>query len=158
MANYDSIDLEFTWDGDYILGDDGDLKDTSEDYLQSVKNEIHSVLRSELNDWEVSPTFAASISEFRGEPNNEATARAIEERVRSRISDLGLVKQSDLAVRVVPVGIHQVMIVLTINATSTPGNSLNLGEALGITFLYDTLEDSVFYLEDSKQEKEYRTA
>jgi len=157
MALYDSIDMDFSWDGDYAISDDGDLKDTTYDYLQSLRNEIHNVMRSEFGDWELNPNFGANASDFRGEPNTRETGTAIEERFRARIVAAGIVRAGDLGVRVVPVGIHQVMVVINISATATPANGLTAGELLTITLLYDTLEDSVFYLEKSKQEKDYRS-
>ena len=50
MADYDSIDLDFTWDGDYVVGIDGDLGDTSKDLLQSLENEVRDILKAEFND------------------------------------------------------------------------------------------------------------
>ena len=155
IANYDSIDSDWTWDGDFIRGNDGDFKDTSDDYIKSLRNELHSLLRSEFDDWELHPNFATNISEYRGEPNNRPIADAMRDRIKSRIVAAGLVYMEDLDVRIVPVGQSQVLTIIRINATATPANGLIVGEPLTVHFLYDSLEDSVFFLPPSKYEEEY---
>jgi len=158
MAIYDSIDLRWTWDGDYITGDDGDIADTRDDLLESFRTELHSVLRSEFNDWEMHPNLGANISEFRGEPNTRETGDALKSRIIGRLVASGNVQASDLDVRIVPVGKSQVLCILTINATATPGNELQVGQPLVTHFLYDSLEDSVFFLEESKITHDFRTS
>ena len=156
MANYDSIDLDWTWDGDYVLGDDGDIKDTSYDLLQSLRNELRSVLRSEFSDWELHPNLGANISEFRGEPNTREIGAIMEDRIRSKILSPGIVEPGDIQVKLIPVSSSTVMINILIQAAATPANNLTVGEPLAVTLLYDSLEDSVFFLAGSRAEIEYR--
>lgn len=155
MATYDENDLDWTWDGDLIIGDNGDIGDTSYDGLESLLNEIQTVVRSDFGDWEKHPIHASNLSDFRGEPNNRATAQAIEDRIKSSLTTAGIVAESDLTIRVVPVHSNQVLIILNIRAAATPNNSLTPGDNLVVSFTYDSLEDSVFFLPPSETAKRY---
>lgn len=155
MSNYDHIDSDFTWDGDFIIDSKGDLQDTSDDALRSLLTEIHTICRSEFGDWEKHPLHGANLSEFRGEPNTRATANTLRERLTYSISTIGLVSVNDLAIRIVPVHAHRILIILTIRAAATPNNSLDTGDNLIVSFTYDSLEDSIFFLPPSETEKQY---
>ena len=146
---YDSIDLEFTWDGDYTIGDDGDLGDTSDDYIVSLIQEVQTVIKSEFGDWEKFPTLGADLSDFNGEPNTKATAKRITDRVTSKLTAIGLVKAEDLTVKIIPVGTSQVLISIRIQATPTPNNSLQLGQPVVVSLVYDSSEQGIFFLPDN---------
>lgn len=158
MANYDSIDLDWTWDGDYVIGEDGDIGDTRADLLKSFLNELHTVLRSEFDDWQEHPNLATNLSEYRGEPNVREVAVDMQQRIVARIAAVGVARAEDLNVRIVPVGKAQVLTIIQVNAMSTPGNNLTVGQPLVVSFLYDSLEDSIFFMEESKAEHDYRSA
>ena len=98
------------------------------------------------------------MSEFRGEPNTANMGAAMQSRMVNRLAGAGIVRAEDIEARVVPVGKHQVLIILSVSATATPGNGLTIGEPVVVTFLYDSLEDSVFFLEESKTTHDFRTA
>lgn len=155
MANYDSIDLDWTWDGDFILGDDGDLADTAGDYLTSLQNEIRTVMRSELSDWQEHPILGCGLSDFRGEPNTRETAEAMRTRILSRLVSSGIVSQEDCFIRIIPVHAHQVLVMIRINAVPTPQNGLVPGVPVIVAFTYDSLEDSVFFLPPSQLELDF---
>lgn len=146
MSNYDKVDTKFTWDGDYEVGLDGDLADTSDDQISSLETEIRTIVSASLGDWEKSPSLGANLSDFRGEPNTRETGNKIRERIISAIVAQGIVKQSDITVRVIPVHVYQVMIMISVKAASTPYNRLTPGEPLIVTFTYDTMEDNVFFI------------
>lgn len=150
IGNFDSIDLDFSWDGDFILGNDGDVKDTRDDLLRSFINELHTIARSEFNDWQEHPNLGANMSEFRGEPNTREVGEAMQNRLVSRLVAASLVQPEDVEVRVVPVGRHQVLCVISVSATATSGNRLTIGQPVVVTLVYDSLEDSVFFLEESQ--------
>lgn len=158
MALYDSIDLSWSWDGDYILGIDGDLKDTRDDLLESLRTELHTVIRSEFDDWQEHPNLGTNLSEYRGEPNTREVAFDMQQRIASRIAAARVANIEDLNVRIVPVSKHQVLTILQVNVLSTPGNNLVVGEPLVISLLYDSLEDSIFFLEESKAKHYYRSS
>lgn len=153
MANYDHIDADFTWDGDYFIGSDGDLADTQDDTIRSLLNEVRTVIRCEVGDWELHSMIGANLADFLGEPNTSASAKAIEERVVSSLVSAGLVQSSDVKVRVVPVQNHIVLIMIAISAEATYRNSLAAGEPAVVSFTYDSMEDSVFFLPPSEVER-----
>jgi hypothetical protein len=159
MAIYDSIDFSWSWDGDYIEGLDGDLKDSSGDknLLESLVTEVHTVLRSETGDWLLDPSVGANLSDFRGEPNNRNTGKGLEQRVKGKLIATGIIRQEDLNVRVVPVGRHEVLTIIKVNATATPLNGLTPGQPLIISLVYDTLEDSVFFLDETEASRRARS-
>lgn len=157
MALYDSIDLDFTWDGDYQIGESGDIKDTSSDLILSLKNELHTIVKSESNDWELHPNLGVNASDFRGEGNTREMGKAMEDRYRLKLIAAGIVKPEDIQVKVIPVGKHQVMVTLYVKVLATAGNGLAIGEPLAITLLYDSLEDSIFFLEESRNLRNSRT-
>lgn len=157
MATYDSVDAAWSFDGDYQIGHDGDLKDTSSDYLLSVVNEIQTVVKSEFGDWAKDPNVGANLSDFVGEANDRDTGKAIEDRIRSRIVAIGIVRPEDLKIGVLPVSRHEVMISISVNATATSLNNLTPGEPLTVTLVYDTLENNTFFFEESASSRQDRS-
>lgn len=156
MGIYNAIDLQWEYDGDFAVGKDGDLKDTSYDEIQALIQEVQSVVRSKFKDWKAHPSLTANLQEFRGEPNTRQTGKRIEERIFSTLVNNSIVQAGDLNVRVVPVHIHQVAVLIRISALATPQNSLVLGQPIVITLIYDSVEDSVFYIPENKLEEDYR--
>lgn len=154
MANYDSIDLDFTWDGDMTIGPDGDLGDTSDDFIRSLMNEVRDCVKNEFGDWEKDPHVAADLSDFKGEPNTRKTGKLIEDRVKSRLSSAQIVNGQDVQVKVTPVHINQILITVRIQAVATPGNSLKLGEPIVVAFLYDSTEHDIFFLPPAQKDKD----
>ena len=140
--NYDATDLDFTWDGDLMISPTGDLLDTSDDLLRSIRNEIQSVLKSDLGDWREDPSIGADLSDFVGEPNSRQTAQNIQARVESALAQILFL--SDLSVRIIPVNIHQVLIMLSLAVLPTPANKLQSGQVISISFVYDYLETGVY--------------
>ena len=156
MARYDKIDFDFQWTGDIYLGEDGDIKDTSDDQIRSLENEIQSVVKSEFGDWQAHPTLGANISEFKGEANTRELGKRIEERVSLRLTSIGLIQAADLKVKVLPVTRHEVMIVIQVQASATAQNRLTLGEKVEVKLLYHSMEDGMFFLTPSNQERDFK--
>jgi len=146
MANYDNIDFLWSFDGDFSVGSDGDIADTSSDYIQSFKSEVMTVCKSEINDWKANPNYAATLSDFLGEPNTRENGKRIEERIVSALTSNTVVRREDLQVKVVPVNIHQVLIMIRIDAVSTPQNSLEVGEPVTVSLIYDSTENNIFFM------------
>lgn len=146
MADYDSIDLDFMWDGDYAIDGNGDIQDTSYDYLQSLRNEIANIVKSELLDWEQDPTIGANISDFLGEPNTREMGELIEDRVRTSLISARVVLPEDVSVRVVPVGVHRVLITVSVLVVATANNQLNVSEPIVASVIFDTMEQGLFVL------------
>jgi len=146
MSDYDSIDLEFTWDGDYAIDDDGDIRDTSYDYLQSIRNEVANIVRSELLDWEREPTIGANLSDFLGEPNTREMGQLIQDRVKTALIAAGIVLSEDVSVRVIPVGVYKVMIAISILAIATTNNQLDISDPIVVSTIFDSTEQGLFVL------------
>lgn len=142
--NVDSCDISFTSLGDFTVGKNGDLGDTEDDVLESFRNDIRDIVKSEFGDWEKDATLGGNLSDFLGLPNTRQTAIDIQDRIKSRIVSTGLIASSDITVRVVPVHIHQIMLVITASVNSTPLNGLSPGEPVIISMLYDTIEQGTF--------------
>jgi hypothetical protein len=146
VALYDSIDLKWTWDGDYCIGDDGDLGDTKEDYLLSLVQEIHTVVKSEIDDWVSNPLLGATLSDFLGEANTRELGQRIQDRIRQKITDISLVNSGDLSVRVEPISVSQVAIMINVLVVATENNKLTIGEPVSVNLLYDTMENNLFFM------------
>lgn len=144
--NYDAIDIKYTWNGDFIPGDDGDLADTSSDAIQSLIQEVQTIANSSLGDWEEHPQYSSSLDDFIGEPNNRDTSSAIVERLRSALLTNNVVRSGDLVVKIVPIDRHKVLLIVSIDATSTPNNSIIKGNTAVITIVYDWAERGMMIL------------
>jgi len=145
MGQYDSIDLDWTWDGDYMVGNDGDIKDTSDDLLKSIETEVATIVKSDALDWEKDPFIGASLSDFVGEANKRETGKRIEERVLLALGAADILQTGDLEVKVVPISAHQVMIMITIYTYWSSGNRLSAGEPISVNLVFDTMERDLFF-------------
>lgn len=147
---YDAIDASFCWLGDFLL-DGGDVKDTSDDTISSLLDQLHDICASSLGDWIVYPQRGATLGDFIGEPNNRDTAAAIHDRLRIAITSAGLVAEEDLVIRVIPVGIYKVLIILKVDVIATPTNSLSDGEPVVTSLIFDYLEQGTYFLDKTPE-------
>lgn len=148
MANiYDDIDAKFNWNGDYDLGPDGDIADTSSDGLLSLRQDLHTICASSLRDWELYPGLGATLDDFVGEPNNRTTAEAIHDRLKISIVSAGIVQDGDLDIKIVPVHRSKVLIIIKINAAATPFNKLEVGQRLATALVFDYMEQGMYFLD-----------
>lgn len=144
---YDSIDLEFSWNGDFALGWEGDLADTSDDLLKALRQEIHTVCASYAGDWELYSNLGASLRDYVGEPNNRRTADAIHERLRLSLISAGVVAENDLELRVVPVHRHRVLIVVKIAVIPTAFNKMDRStNSITTALVFDFIEQGIHFL------------
>lgn len=156
MANYDSIDLAWSWDGDIAVDDLGDIKDTDTNHLTALADTIQSIIKSDTLEWQKDPLLGANLSDFQGEPNDREVGKAIEDRIKTAISSQGIVERGDLMVRVIPVHNNQIMISLAVNAEPTIKNQLSPSEPLQISLVYDTIENSTFFLVENNLQRNGR--
>jgi hypothetical protein len=145
MANYTSVDMNWAWYGDYLLGEDGDIDDTSDDPTLSLRNEMATVIKSDLEDWELDPALGANISEFNGEPNTRANGEALQNRVKYALVAAGIVGQADVDVKVTPISPREVVIVTVVKQTLIDNGTLT-NRAVQVGFLYDSTENGLFVL------------
>lgn len=151
MANYDNIDLQYGYDGDFVLGADGDLKDTSSDALVCIQQEIQTVCNSEPGDWELYPGRGAGLADFIGESNSKTTATLLHDRVKIALVSQNVVSSGDLQVKIIPVHANRVLVILRVNASATPYNSLKDGELLVTQLLFDYREQGVMFYEKTPE-------
>lgn len=145
-TNYDSIDLSWSWNGDFDI-DAGDLADTSDDHIKAFKQDIQTLIASSIGDWENYPYRAVGVDDWVGEPNLKRTAVTLKERINLVLVSTGVVEEGDLSIKIAPVHIHRFLIVLGIKALATQFNSLTVGTRLTVAFLFDTIEHQVSFLE-----------
>lgn len=145
-TNYDSVDLEFSWNGDFQLGKDGDIADTYNDQIQTLIQNIQTVVNSELNDWKEHPALGAGLDDFVGEPNTKDTARQINARIVGALVQNNIVLEDDVTVKVVPVDRHTVFITITVTALATADNSLE-GTSVTTSLVFDYFERGVVFLQ-----------
>lgn len=144
-TNYNSIDAHWSWNGDFAE-DGGDLQDTSDDHIKSLLQEIHTICASTLNDWKIYPKRAAGLDDYVGEPNTKSSAASIKSRLQLALTSAGVVRDADLAIRVIPVHIYKVLIIVGVNALSTENNSL-LKNQVVTSFIFNTTEHQVVSLD-----------
>jgi len=146
MGNLDTVDLDWTWEDDYVVGYDGDIGDTSDDHLRSLENEIATISKASLLDWEKDPTLGCQLSDYVGEANTRETGKSIENRVKYQLIAAGIVRPEEISVRVTPIGIYRVMIMIQVLTLATANNRLVPGDSLTVTLAFDTIEHSVMVL------------
>lgn len=144
--NYDSIDLDWEWDGDYLVDGTGDIQDTSDDLIRAFENEMRTIIKSEIGDWKAQLDLGSSLHEFVGQPNTKELGGRIEQQVVAALTRFDTVAKSDLSVRAVPVHRHILMLVISVNALATRNNRLGYGDRVQISVTYDTQEDGIFFL------------
>ena len=143
---YDAVDLHWSWNGDYDITA-GDLRDTADDGLRSLIQDVHTVCASALKDWENYPGLGATLDDFIGEPNTARTASAIYDRLKISLSSAGVVAEEDLVIKVIPVQANRVLIVIGINAVATEYNALTATSKVVVTFVFDSVEQQLFHLD-----------
>lgn len=143
---YDDLDVSFDWTGDLDLAA-GDIKTTQSDSLQSLLDQIHSICASSFNDWAIYPNRGAQIDDFVGEPNTRNTAARIRERLALALVSAEVVVEDDLEIKIIPVHAHRVLVIMKIHALPTAYNNLREGQTLQTSFVYDTVEQNMFFLD-----------
>jgi len=148
MNYYDEIDLWFSSSGDYVI-EGGDIKDTSEDTLRSLIQDLMTVSKSSLQDWKLLPGLGANADEAIGKPNTEQTANLLHDRLRAAIVSQGIVAEEDLVIIIIPVSRQELLVIEKVRALPTPYNRLGQGEWLVVEFLYSYQEKGTFVLDPS---------
>jgi hypothetical protein len=144
-AYLDNYDVTFSWNGDLDL-DSGDIRINREDGLRSLREQVHSVVASSRKDWAIYPGLGASLYDFLGEPNSRRTGNAIKQRLFFSLINSGIVAAEDLEIKVVPVHIHKILIIINIKAISTPYNTLNSGDIVQVSFIFNSFEQQVYFM------------
>lgn len=141
---YDRVDLYFTRRGDFVIGPEGGLFDTSTDVLRSLVQEVRTRLRSDLQDWRLYPTLGANLSDLIGEPNNAATVSALKAKIAASLNQYSLVNSGDLEITHMPIDAHTVLLRLRIRVAATTENYNS--ESLKIQLIYNYTDGNIHIL------------
>lgn len=143
-ANYDKTDLFWTSQGDYFLGDDGDLQDTEFDPLRSLVQEIRTRASSDQGDWVVFPDVGANVRDFVGEPNNQQSAEAIKTRLIAALSKHGFINTRDMIIKYVPVTRDTLLFRLTVRVAPTAENASS--QYITTNLIYSYSDNNVYHI------------
>ena len=141
--NYDATDFLWTSRGDIFIAD-GDIKDTEEDPLRSVVQEIKTRASGDQGDWKMNVNVGSNISSLVGQPNNKETAEHIKTRIISALTRHGFIKANDLSIRYMPISREKLLVRISLSVAPTSKNKAS--EQLKITGLYNYKEDQVALL------------
>lgn len=142
--NYDRVDLYFTRRGDFAIGSDGDVLDTSDDKLRSLLQEIRSRLQSEKGDWVLYPNLGADVGTVIGQPNNKTTAENLKALVTASLNQHNLVDTRDLDISYIPIGPDALLLRLNIRVMATDANERS--DSIRVQILYNYTDHNVHIL------------
>jgi hypothetical protein len=144
VKNYDRTDLYWTRRGDYVIGPDGDILDTSDDPLRSLIQECRSRLQSDQGDWNLYPQLGANLSDLIGESNNKMTAESLKAKVIAALNQYGMVDTRNINISYLPLGPSTILLRLSIAVASTEENHLT--KSLDIQILYNYTDNNIHIL------------
>lgn len=150
-TNYDAIDIEYTYCGDYEISSDGDFEDTASDQIQSLVQEIQTVCNSTIGDWEENPNYAASLNDYVGEPNNRDTARNLVDRIKTTLIGNNILRADDISINIIPINRYKVFILVQATVAATQNNSVLPNGRVVISIVYDYTEQGVSFIDNPTQ-------
>jgi len=150
-TNYDSIDIEYSYCGDYEVSDDGDFQDTTYDQIQSLVQEIQTVCNSSIGDWQENPNYAASLTDYVGEPNNRITSRNITDRIKTSLIGNNVVRADDLTINIIPIDRYKVFILVSVKVASTQNNSVLTDGSVVVSLVFDYTEQGISFIDNATQ-------
>ena len=142
MTYYDGVDLLWSDDGDYILGRNGDIGDTSFEPLLAVIQDCYDRIKSDKGDYAESPKIGASLSDDVGEPNDAETALDIQKRIMNAMSIGTSINPGDVSIQIFPVNIHQVAVKFRLAVQPSSWN--NKAKTAQLYLLYCYHENNVY--------------
>lgn len=131
----DDIDLFFNSSGDFALDSAGDIASTESDMLLSLKQEVYSRLKSDLQDWSLYSWIGAGLNEIIGEPNSRKTAEIGKEKIENALTIGAFLDAEDVNIKYVPVAKDTLMYIIEIAVEPTSENGYT--DEIGVTLLLD---------------------
>jgi len=138
MKSYRVNDLLWTWSGDIVVGDNGDLSDTKAESVRSFYQEVQTRVRSDLKDWQLHPQLGADLSSLMGEPNDKTTAEEGKTRIINALIKDGFCDRNRIKVRYMPVSRHHIYYDIGITLPD-----LRYDEELKMSILFSSMEQTV---------------
>jgi hypothetical protein len=154
--NYDNLDFKFTWKGDLSLGESGDIADNEKDYLESVEQEIITIVKSAKGDWVFHPSIGADLWRFTGEPNTRENAEKIKKTLKREIVFAGIAAEADLIIDVNAMSLDTMYIRIFLKASATLRNRLSAtndrlvasreyGQGIEVKFFFSTSTSAITF-------------
>jgi len=122
--NYDSTDLKWNWNGDFSLDESGDLSSNDTDFLESIEQEILTIVKSSKGDWKFHPNIGADLWRFKGEANTRENANKLKTEIKKAIVFSGIALESDVIVDVNAISLDMLYVSIFLKATPTLNNRL----------------------------------
>jgi len=119
MLPYRVKDLRWTPNGDLVIGQDGDIGDTSLHSLASFVQEVRTRLMSELYDWRLHPQLGADLSSLVGEANTRNLAEEGKAMIVASLTRDGFCSPGYVTVRYIPVAIDEILYTVRIALPNT---------------------------------------
>jgi hypothetical protein len=142
--NQDRIDLFWSRSGDFALGSDGDLADTSSNILWSFRQECMTRIQASLGDWALHPSIGADLDSIQGESNSPEIAERGKTLIIGALSYGGFCDSGDVSVRYVPVDRETIMYDITVSVAPTDENGEVNFVKLGL--LHQLTESAVTFI------------
>jgi len=134
MARTKVVDLYFTDAGDFVMGDNGDFRDTKNDHLRGLVQRLVTRVMSSQGNWRLQPGIGANLQEFLGKQNTRETGDRIRQRVHNEVIASGALRAGEFFVDVFPVSPTEVAIALVVNSVRPE---------ITLTFTYDFRDNKV---------------
>ena len=113
MGTYNDIDIQVTPSGDIALGSNKDLVMIATSGV--LKQDITFRLRTDYNDFSPHPEIGADLVELIGEPNTRPVSKLGESKIVHSLTYDGMVRNTDLYVRGVPVSSEKIVYYVFVN-------------------------------------------
>lgn len=129
------VDLWWTQEGDFALDEEReDIASTELDHYRGFTQQVLTRVMSNKGDWALQKLVGASVSDFLGQPNTQATGEAIKLRVEGELIREGLCSPTTLKVDVIPTSKNTVLVLVIV---VPPGSR----QAITLRFSYDLSEN-----------------
>lgn len=141
MKNHRVSDFEFSWDGDFVIDDGGDIKSTDRNRIDSFVQEVKTRVRSSVKDWAMHPDLGASLFDLIGEPNDKKIAEEGSIRIKSALTRDGFIAAGSLRVRYMPVDQNSILYNIIVRIPDLAND-----EELSFSLLFDSNEQDIQFI------------
>jgi hypothetical protein len=130
------IDIYWSTEGDFVLGNKGDFKSTVDVQSRTMIQKVLKRLMSSPGDWAVAPEIGVHWERILGKPNKSETGRLLEIMISSELTRGGFLSSSEFTVRVFPASLNQLGVLLNITPRDVRGETT-------LTFVYDMRDNRI---------------
>ena len=135
MARFkETVDLYFTDAGDFVLGENGDLRDTKNDHYRGMLQRILTRISSRKGDWALQQTVGVGLSGIIGKPNNAESGALLKNLIYTELLQEDLLRSAEFVVDVFPVNQYVVAAAIIISPPRSGGQIV-------LTLTYDTRDN-----------------